>query len=84
MANPMAMMANNPLFRVMQMAQASNNPMQVLQQQFGSNPQFGQAMQMVQGKSEDEIKNTFRNLARQKGMNDEQMAQFVTQFGLKL
>lgn len=66
------------------MAQASNNPMQLLQQQLGNNPQFNQAMQMVNGKNEDEIKDTFRNLARQKGMTDEQMAQFVSQFGLKL
>lgn len=84
MFNPMAMMANNPIFRVLQMAQASNNPMQLLQQQLGNNPQFNQAMQMVNGKNEDEIKDTFRNLARQKGMTDEQMAQFVSQFGLKL
>lgn len=84
MFNPMAMMGNNPIFRVLQMAQASNNPMQLLQQQLGNNPQFGQVMQMVNGKNEDEIKNTFRNLARQKGMTDEQMRQFVSQFGLKL
>ena len=67
----------------MQMMQ-SGNPMQMFQQQFGNDPMFGRALQMTKGKSEDEIKATVRNLARQKGMDDNALNQFLSQFGVKL
>ena len=39
---------------------------------------------MGQGKSPEQIQNIVRNLAKQKGMYDEQLNQFLNQFGLKL
>lgn len=69
---------------MMQMLQASQNPMALMQQQFGNDPMFGRALQMTKGKSEDEIKATVRNLARQKGMDDNALNQFLSQFGVKL
>ena len=39
---------------------------------------------MAQGKSEDELKATIRNLARQRGMDDAALGQFLSQFGMKL
>ena len=66
------------------MMQASQNPMAMMQQQFGNDPMFGRAMQMAQGKNEDELKATARNLARQKGMDDNALNQFLSQFGMKL
>nr|DAI78008.1 MAG TPA: hypothetical protein [Caudoviricetes sp.] len=41
-------------------------------------------MQMGQGKSPEQMQTLVRNLAKQKGMNDEQLNQFLNQFGLKL
>ena len=73
----------NPM-QLMQMMQGSQNPMMFLQQQFGNDPMFGRAMQMAQGKNEDELKATIRNLARQKGMDDNALNQFLSQFGVKL
>lgn len=67
----------------MQMMQ-SGNPMQMFQQQFGNDPMFGRAMQMAQGKNEEQLKDTIRNLARQKGMDDNALNQFLSQFGMKL
>ena len=69
---------------MMQMLQASQNPMALLQQKFGNDPMFGRALQMGQGKNEDELKATIRNLARQKGMDDNALNQFLSQFGVKL
>lgn len=66
------------------MMQASQNPMQLMQQQFGNDPMFGRAMQMAQGKNENELKATIRNLARQRGMDDNALNQFISQFGMKL
>jgi hypothetical protein len=55
-----------------------------MQQFAGQNPLMSRAMQMGQGKSPEQIQNIVRNLAKQKGMNDEQLNQFLNQFGLKL
>ena len=64
--------------------QASQNPMQMMQARFGNDPLFGRAMQMAQGKNEDELKATIRNLARQRGMDDNALNQFLSQFGMKI
>lgn len=58
--------------------------MQMMQARFGNDPLFGRAMQMAQGKNEDELKATIRNLARQRGMDDNALNQFLSQFGMKL
>lgn len=58
--------------------------MGLMQQFAGQNQLMSRAMQMGQGKSPEQIQNIVRNLAKQKGMNDEQLNQFLNQFGLKL
>lgn len=61
------------------------NPMQIMVMlQNSGNPMMSRAMQMGQGKNEMQLKETVRNLARQRGMSDEQFTQFLSQFGLKL
>jgi len=61
------------------------NPMQIMAMlQNSGNPMMSRAMQMGQGKNEMQLKETVRNLARQRGMSDEQFTQFLSQFGLKL
>lgn len=73
----------NPMM-LMQMLQNSGNPMMMLQQMAQQNPMMGRAMQMGQGKNEMQLKNTVRNLAKQRGMNDEQLQQMLSNFGLTL
>ena len=73
----------NPM-QILQAMQASQNPMQMMQARFGNDPLFGRAMQMTQGKSEEELKATVRNLARQRGMDDVALGQFLSQFGMRL
>ena len=72
------------IFQMMQMVQQAGNSMGLMQQFAGQNPLMSRAMQMGQGKSPEQIQNIVRNLAKQKGMNDEQLNQFLNQFGLKL
>lgn len=48
MNNPMPNM--NPFMAAMQMAQNGKNPMQMLQQIMGSNPQFNQVMRVINSK----------------------------------
>ena len=78
MFNPMAMA------QIMSQLQQSNNPMGMMQNMFGQNPLMQRAMMMSQGKSPQEMQQIVRNLARQKGMSDEQLNQMLGQFGLRL
>lgn len=73
----------NPM-QIMAMLQNSGNPMQMLTQMAQQNPMMGRAMQMGQGKNEAQLKETVRNLAKQRGMSDEQLRQMLSNFGLTL
>ncbi len=73
----------NPM-QIMAMLQNSGNPMQMLTQMAQQNPMMGRAMQMGQGKNEMQLKETVRNLAKQRGMSDEQLRQMLSNFGLTL
>ena len=58
------------------------NLLQLLQQ--ANNPLFQRAMQMTQGKSEDEIKEIVLNVAQQRGIDRKQLNTMLSQFGYKL
>lgn len=73
----------NPM-QIMAMLQNSGNPMQMLTQIAQQNPMMGRAMQMGRGKNEIQLKETVRNLAKQRGMSDEQLQQMLSNFGLTL
>ncbi len=71
----------NPLQMAFQMAQAGKNPMGVLQNAMGSNPQLAQAMKMIEGKSPEQLRTIATNMAKERGMDLGQVAQ---NFGLHL
>ena len=73
----------NPM-QIMAMLQNSGNPMQMLTQMAQQYPMMGRALQMGQGKNEVQMKETVRNLAKQRGMSDEQLRQMLSNFGLTL
>lgn len=73
----------NPM-QIMAMLQNSGNPMGMLTQMAQQNPMMGRAMQMGKGKNEVQLKETVRNLAKQRGMSDEQLRQMLSNFGLTL
>ena len=56
---------NNPMMAMMQMMQSGRNPMQLLQQMAGQNPQAAQAMRLRQ---------TAENMAKQRGTSIEEIA----------
>ena len=72
-------MMNNPM-QLLQMIQGSQNPMQMIMSMFGNNPQFKQVMQIVQGKSPQELEQYVRNAYKANGQDINQVLQ---QFGLK-
>lgn len=56
--------------------------MQMFKGMYGNNPMFQRAMQMTQGKSDDEIKQVINNVCQQRGINvDQALGMFKQQFG---
>ena len=70
----------NPM-ELMQMVRGSANPMQTLMSMSRRNPQLQQVMQMVNGKTPDQMRNIAYDVARQKGVDLPALAQ---QMGIKL
>lgn len=66
--------------QLMQMAR-SGNPMQVLMQMGKTNPQVGQVLQMVNGKTPAEMQRMAYDIAKQRGVDLNQLAQ---QLGVRL
>ena len=62
----------------------SGNPQAMLNQMAANNPTLQRAMQMVEGKSDQEIQAIVLNLARQQGISDEQLRGLMRSVGFKL
>lgn len=62
------------LMGLMQMMQGGGNPMQLAQMFANQNPQAAPAMQLIQGKSPDQLKEVFYNLCKSKGINPQDIA----------
>ena len=74
----------NNIMQLMNMMKGSSNPMAMMQQMAGQNPMMKMAMEMTNGKSEDQIKQVVQNLANQKGIDMNQLQQVASQFNIKL
>ena len=69
------------VMQVIRLYKSGGNPMQMLSQMAQSNPQMGQAMQMLQGKSPQQIQQMVQTMANQNGIDLNALAQ---QYGLTL
>lgn len=74
------MMPMNPM-QVIQMLQRGANPNQLMMQLAQSNPAVRQAMQMVNGKTPDQIRDIAQQMAKQRGIDLNQLTQ---QLGIRL
>lgn len=68
--NPMFPM-NNPVIALVNAAKNGGNPMQMIQQMAGQDPQIRQFMQMVNGKNHQQLRHMAENMARERGTNVE-------------
>ena len=59
----------NNLMQLIGMLRGSGNPMQFLQSQAQSNPMIARVLQMTQGKNEQEIMQIANNIAREQGVD---------------
>lgn len=64
----------NPVQMMMQMLTSGGSPMQIMQQLAGSNPALAPALKLCQGKNPDQLKQTFYNLCKSKGIDPNQVA----------
>lgn len=72
---------NNPFMALAQMMKNGGNPMPIIQQAARANPQLNQFLQMVNGKSPEQLKQMAMNIAKEKGTTVEEVAQ---QMGLSV
>lgn len=70
----------NPMQILMQAVQNRQDPMQMLNSLAQQNPQARQVMQIVQGKSPEQLRQTVENMARERGTTVEDLAR---RMGLK-
>lgn len=66
------------------MFQPSNDLMSFIQYMAGFNPIMKNSLEAVKGKNEEQLKETVRKLARSRGMDDNQLNQFLQGYGLHL
>lgn len=66
--NPMFPM-NNPVITLVNAAKNGGNPMQMIRQMAGQDPQMRQFMQMVNGKDPQQLRQMAENMARERGTN---------------
>ena len=71
----------NPMMMLINATRGGGNPMQMLQQKASNNPHAAQTMNILRGKSPQQVRQVVENMARQRGTTIEQMAQ---QMGLPL
>lgn len=64
---------NNPVLTLVQAMQQGRNPMALMQTMAQQNPQVAQALQMVQGKSPQQLQMMAQNMARERGIDLNQM-----------
>lgn len=79
----MGQMANEAeaIMQLIRVYKGGGNPLALMSQMAGNNPQMAQAMQMLQGKSPQQIQSMVQNMANERGIDLNQLAQ---QFGLQL
>lgn len=64
-------MLNNPIGLLIQAAQGGGDPKRIIGQLAGGNPMIAQGLQMVRGKSPDQLRQLAENMAKERGTNVE-------------
>ena len=70
---------NNPVLSLVQAMQRGGNPMAMMQQMAYQSPQVAQAVQMMQGKTPQQLQTMAQNMAKERGIDLNQM---IRQLGI--
>ena len=75
--NPLAMMGNNPIIQIINMAKNGGDPSQLINQAINNHPQRQQIHQIVGGKNSQQLMHVAENMCRERGTSiDEVLRQF--------
>lgn len=77
----MMTMMNNPVTQMMQLLQAGKNPRAILNVLAQSDPQVNQVMQMMNGKTPEQLRQIANNMAAERGTTVEDVAR---QLGIQI
>lgn len=70
---------NNPVLSLVQAMQRGGNPMVMMQQMAYQSPQVAQAVQMMRGKTPQQLQTMAQNMAQERGIDLNQM---IRQLGI--
>lgn len=73
-------MLNNQIIQLIGQLRGSRNPQMLMNQMLGNNPNFQRAMQMANGKDQNQLQQVAQNLCDQKGIN---LNDFINHLGLR-
>lgn len=68
------MMMNNPIAALISAAQSGGNPAALMRQMAMSDPRMAQAVNMMQGKSPQQLRQMAENMARERGTTVQDVA----------
>lgn len=75
--NPLALMGNNPLIQILNMAKNGGDPSQLINQAINNHPQRQQIQQIIGGKDPQQLMRVAENMCRERGTSiDEVLKQF--------
>lgn len=75
--NPMAAMMNSPIMGLVNMFRNGGNPMPFVQQMKSQNREFGEAIDAINGKNQDEVNNFLAQKAKERGIDLSQAARQI-------
>lgn len=78
--NPLAMMGNNHIAQILNIARGGGDPSAMIQQAVQNHPQRDQIQKIVAGKSDADLYRTAENMCRECGTSIDQV---LAQFGIE-
>lgn len=72
------------MFQLVNQLKSNPNPMSVIEQMYGNHPMYKQAVEMVKGKSPQEISQTIQNVCKTKGVDFSQVQNLAQSFGISI
>lgn len=72
--NPFDVIANSPVMQIANLVRTGQNPMNMIQMLSGQNAPIMQGMNLIQGKNSQQLETMARNLAKERGIDLNQLA----------
>lgn len=70
-------MMNNPMMQIMAAMRSGQNPFQMMQRMAMNDPRAAQAMQIIRGKSPQELQQIAQNMAKERNINLDELQRSI-------